>query len=216
MKRTIVELPQINKLLQDLRCHECLSGEGLKLQTPTRYGLAVTIEAVCNACGSLLSSQFTSARNATSPSRPKPFVTNEATVMASLLPGMGPHSFNNFCESLEMPGLHQKTFNNIAKRLYSQNDRLADQVFSTAATFVRREHIRQYALDIGKDDIIDISVSFDGSWLTRGHKSLIGIGCVIDVLTGLILDGHVCSLHCHICAQSGAFVKRETPHRYER
>ncbi|KAK3742326.1 hypothetical protein RRG08_028238 [Elysia crispata] len=129
---------------------------------------------------------------------------------------MGPYSFNNFCESLEMPGLHQKTFNNIAKRLYSQNERLADQVFSTAVTFVRREHIRQYALDVGEEDIIDISVSFDGSWLTRGHKSLIGIGCVIDVLTGLILDGHVCSLHCHICAQSGAFVKRETPHRYER
>ena len=152
-------------------------------------------------------------------SHPKPFVTNKATVitvMASLLSGMGPYSFNNFCESLEMPGLHQKTFNNIAKRLYSQNERLADQVFSTAVTFVRREQIRQYALDVGEEDIIDISVSFDGSWLTRGHKSLIGIVCVIDVLTGLILDGHVCSLHCHICAQSGAFVKRETPHSYER
>ena len=76
------------------------------------------------------------AQNATSPRHPKPFVTNEATVMASLLSGMGPYSFNDFCESLEMPGLHQKTFNNIAKRLYSQNERLADQVFSKAATFV--------------------------------------------------------------------------------
>ncbi|KAK3742327.1 hypothetical protein RRG08_028239 [Elysia crispata] len=66
VKRAIVELPQINKLLQDLRCHECLSDEGLKPQTPTRYGLAVKIEAICNACGSLLSSKFTSARYATS------------------------------------------------------------------------------------------------------------------------------------------------------
>ena len=189
VKRTIVELPQINKLLQDLRCHECLSDEGLKLQTPTRYGLAVKIEAVCNGCGMLLSNQFTSARNATSPSHTKPFVTNKATVTASLLSGMGRYSFNNFYESLEMPGLHQKTFNNIAKRLYSQNERLADQVFSKAATFVRREHIRQYALDVGDEDIIDLSVSFDGSWLTIGHKSLIGIGCVMDILTGLIWMG---------------------------
>ncbi|KAK3728667.1 hypothetical protein RRG08_041851 [Elysia crispata] len=68
---------------------------------------------------------------------------------------MGPYSFNNFCESLEMPGLHQKTFSNIAKRLYSQNERLADQVFSKTATFVRRERIRQSALDVSEEDIID-------------------------------------------------------------
>ncbi|RUS76596.1 hypothetical protein EGW08_015638 [Elysia chlorotica] len=72
-----------------------------------------------------------------SPSHPKPFLTNEAIVMSSLLSGMGPYSLNNFC-------------------------------------------------------------------------------CVIDVLTGLIIDGHVCNLHCHICAQTGAFIRRETPHRYER
>ncbi|RUS81634.1 hypothetical protein EGW08_010597 [Elysia chlorotica] len=75
--------------------------------------------------------------------------------------------------------------------------------FSKAASIVRAEHIKHYHLN-------------DGSWLTRGHKSLIGIGCVIDVLTGLIIDGHVCSLHCHICAQTGAFIRRETPHHYER
>ncbi|KAK3760520.1 hypothetical protein RRG08_022805 [Elysia crispata] len=32
-----------------------------------------------------------------------------------------------------------KTFNTIVKRLYSQNKRLTDKVFSKAATFVRRE-----------------------------------------------------------------------------
>ncbi|KAK3778047.1 hypothetical protein RRG08_004842 [Elysia crispata] len=41
------------------------------------------------------------------------------------------------------------------------------------------------------------------------------IGCVIDVLTGLIIDGHVCSLHCHICARGGEFVREETPQRYQ-
>ncbi|GFR72993.1 hypothetical protein ElyMa_005719700 [Elysia marginata] len=59
-------------------------------------------------------------------------------------------------------------------------------------------------------------MSYVGSWLTRGHKSLIGIGCVIDMVTGLVMDGHVCSLHCHICAKAGAFIQRERPHRYER
>ncbi|GFO11869.1 hypothetical protein PoB_003837400 [Plakobranchus ocellatus] len=115
-----------------------------------------------------------------------------------------------------MPGLHQKTFSTIAKRVYSQNERLAEEVFGQAASIVRQEHIRYYHLQADEDAILDISVSFDGSWLTRGHKSLIGIGCVIDVLTGLIIDGHVLSLHCHVCAQMGDWIKRETPHCYEQ
>ncbi|GFN94321.1 hypothetical protein PoB_002082700 [Plakobranchus ocellatus] len=115
-----------------------------------------------------------------------------------------------------MPGLHQKTFNTIAKRVYSQNERLAEEAFGQAASIVRQEHVLYYHLQAEEDAILNISVSFDGSWLTRGHKSLIGIGCVIDVLTGLIIDGHVLSLHCHVCAQTGASIKRETPHRYEQ
>ncbi|GFU39371.1 uncharacterized protein TNCV_1716441 [Trichonephila clavipes] len=33
--------------------------------------------------------------------------------------------------------------------------------------------------------------SFDGTWLTRGHTSLIGVGCVIDMLTGYVVDSEV-------------------------
>ncbi|GFT21865.1 uncharacterized protein TNCV_3179691 [Trichonephila clavipes] len=39
--------------------------------------------------------------------------------------------------------------------------------------------------------VVDISVSFDGSWLTRGHTSLIGIACVIDILTCYVIDFEV-------------------------
>ncbi|GFS10199.1 hypothetical protein ElyMa_004802300 [Elysia marginata] len=143
-------------------------------------------------------------------------VTNEATVVALLLAGMGPFYFNNFCEYLDMPGLHQKTFNEIAKRFYSRNEILANKFLLKLPLFVRREHIHQYHLYVNNNDIIDISVSFYSSWLKKSHKSLIRIGCVIDVLTGLIIDGHVCSLHCRTCAKSGEFVRRETPQRYRR
>ncbi|GFY01960.1 uncharacterized protein TNCV_5098211 [Trichonephila clavipes] len=36
-------------------------------------------------------------------------------------------------------------------------------------------------------EIEDLSVSFDGTWLTRGH-TFIGVGCVIDMLTGYVVD----------------------------
>ncbi|GFY14923.1 uncharacterized protein TNCV_234731 [Trichonephila clavipes] len=36
--------------------------------------------------------------------------------------------------------------------------------------------------------ITDIDVTFDGTWLTRGHSSQIGVGCEIDLLTGFVMD----------------------------
>ncbi|GFW91065.1 uncharacterized protein TNCV_1759391 [Trichonephila clavipes] len=36
--------------------------------------------------------------------------------------------------------------------------------------------------------ITDIEVTFDGTWLTRGHSSQIGIGSVIYLLTGFVMD----------------------------
>ena len=35
--------------------------------------------------------------------------------------------------------------------------------------------------------------------MTRGHKSLNGIGCVVDVVIGLVIDLAVLSLHCQRC-----------------
>ncbi|GFN74083.1 translationally-controlled tumor protein homolog [Plakobranchus ocellatus] len=45
------------------------------------------------------------------------------------------------------------------------------------------------------DTLLDIAVSYEESWLTRGHTSLIWVGCVIDVLTDLALDAHVMCSH---------------------
>ena len=47
--------------------------------------------------------------------------------------------------------------------------------------------------------LLDIDVSFDGSWLTRGHTSHIGLRAVIDVHTGFVIDFHICSNYCRIC-----------------
>ena len=57
--------------------------------------------------------------------------------------------------------------------------------------------------------LMDIVVSYDGSWLTRGHTSLIGVGCVTDVLTGLVLDAHVMSSYCQACENKKTLQKED-------
>ena len=56
------------------------------------------------------------------------------------------------------------------------------------------------ASSIEADDTIDLTVSYNGSLMTHGHKWQYGIGCVIEVMTGLAIDFQVMSLYCQRCA----------------
>jgi hypothetical protein len=55
--------------------------------------------------------------------------------------------------------------------------------------FISKEN-REQAND---DTVVDIAVSFDGTWAKRGFTSLIGIVFVIALDTGEVLDYHVLS-----------------------
>ena len=53
------------------------------------------------------------------------------------------------------------------------------------------------------ENVRDIYVSYDGSWMTRGHKSYYGYGSVIDLITHLVIDYEVLSVYCHGCTTVG-------------
>ena len=52
----------------------------------------------------------------------------------------------------------------------------------------------------GGAGVVDITISFDGTWHKRGFTSNYGVGIVIDVSTGLVLDFEVLSKYCQACA----------------
>lgn len=62
-----------------------------------------------------------------------------------------------------------------------------------------KEQIRQAYADTDPD-VINISVSFDGTWQKRDLTSHYGIGVCIDVITGLVIDFEVLSSYCHLYA----------------
>ena len=67
------------------------------------------------------------------------------------------------------------------------------RMLDDVATVVCRVY-RDIDPSIGHDDTIDLTVSYDGSWMTLGYKSQYGIGCVVEVITGLVIDLQVMSL----------------------
>ncbi|KAK3770025.1 hypothetical protein RRG08_043187 [Elysia crispata] len=102
-----------------------------------------------------------------------------------------------------------RSFQSQADKLYSNTQKVRDVVFSKAAEIVRKEHAKCDPSVAEPQTLMDIVVSYDGSWLTRGHTSLIGVGCVIHVLTGLVLDAHVMSSYCQSCENKKTLQKED-------
>lgn len=65
--------------------------------------------------------------------------------------------------------------------------------------------------NVNDSEIVNISVSFDGTWLTRGHTSQIGVGCIIDLLTGYVVDYEVLLKRCTECEQAKASLMENSP-----
>lgn len=60
------------------------------------------------------------------------------------------------------------------------------------------------------DGIVKMEVTTDGSWHERGHKSNFGIGAVIEMESGLLLDYEVCSKLCRKCiAKEKALISKK-------
>ena len=100
-----------------------------------------------------------------------------------------------------VPNLNPSTFLKKTKIIYKKADAFRSQQIKKVVELVKKAHCASDNSPV--NGFTDISVSFDGSWLTRGHTSKIGLGCVIDVLTDYVIDYHVMSLHCQVCATIG-------------
>ena len=70
------------------------------------------------------------------------------------------------------------------------------------------------AINRGENPIIDISVSFEGTWQKHGFTSLYGIGICIAVLTGYVVDYAVLSKDCHACKMQEAKNQQCGHHRF--
>ena len=65
-----------------------------------------------------------------------------------------------------------------------------------------RERYGELGIVPDKDDVLDVAVSFDGSWHRPGNSSHNGLGVVIELLTGLPIDFQVLYNFCHQCYKS--------------
>ncbi|KAK7105146.1 uncharacterized protein [Littorina saxatilis] len=211
-QRGVVDFAEVDSMVASLCCPQC-KNKCLSLCTDSRptSGLAVFAQVNCSSCKEPVYEQYLATKFK---SKTKVFDMNRQAVYSSLACGLGATTFRNFCENMDLAGLHHKTFHTHASQLFTQLEGFRKHVFSETVAYVREVHARYCGTTLGVDDTLNIIVSYDGTWLTRGHSSHIGVGCAVDLLTGLCVDAHVMCTYCQVCESTGQKLFQEKPEEY--
>lgn len=192
---TILDLEAVNALIiLHLKCKIC-NGDAEIRRGEREYGLAVKLELVCVNCGDG-SSKWSSPR-VDGQQKINPFTVNVLATRAMQATGNRQTAFNDIFAMMNISrrGLHTKTWQAyVKKKLTPAATLAASKLMSECASSVRDIYA-----ELNVDNPGNIAVSYDGSWMTRGHSSHIGVGTVIELISGLVLDYVVLSNFCAGC-----------------
>ena len=159
--RGVNDFGALDSMIGKLCCPQCLQ-QTLKLRNDLKkpHGLAMHATVYCLTCEEDVpgTSQYLSTKD----DGKKDYTVNQQAVFAALVCGMGAQQLNKFCESMDLPGVHHKTFQRKAEKLYAKMNELEDVVFSETVKYVREVHAKHNGITLSDDDVLDISVSFDG------------------------------------------------------
>ena len=91
-------------------------------------------------------------------------------VAATMDMGVGHAGLTKLCRFLDMVPMSQATHTKHMLAVTCANKCVVTCVLDAAATTVHRVY-REIESSLQEDAIVDLVVSFDGSWMTRVHKS---------------------------------------------
>ncbi|GFV48003.1 uncharacterized protein TNCV_4150891 [Trichonephila clavipes] len=114
----------------------------------------------------------------------------------------GHAALETFSSVLNMPTMDRKTFAKCMHNLFVKNKEVKKKMLEMSRQAAREAHVKVDA-SLKNQEIIDVSVSYDSTWQKRGHTSNLGLGIIIDILSGLVLDFEVLSKYCHNCVVAG-------------
>lgn len=165
----------------------------LDVDTERMYGYSTKLKLFRKSCGKIFSSSFSSTRGNES----NCFDINKKLVEAFLKIGKGHAALEIFSMVVGLHAMDKKTFSYCLHELSEEKEKLKDDVLEFSRNIVYRNHEELRSNE--NEDVIDVVVSYDGTWHKRGHTCLYGIGFAIDILTGLVIDFEILSKYCSKC-----------------
>lgn len=131
-------------------------------------------------------------------------------IYAVMLLGYGYRGVERVCGMISLRHFSRAVYMDYANYLTSKVVENAKSVLEKSRKAVVRFYAEKLDRHPNSDGVLDIDVSFDGTWHTRGHKSLLGASAVIDANTGLVIDYEVFCKSCVICnSKKGLLSKKK-------
>ncbi|GFU38536.1 uncharacterized protein TNCV_3399681 [Trichonephila clavipes] len=186
-----------SELLQKVPCKYCTNCT-LVIKQHHSMGYSTKMKLLCESCHESYGSVFSSFQEEAKNSHD----INSKLVSAFLSIGRGHAALETFSSVLNMPTMDRKTFAKCMHNLSVKNKEVKKKMLEMSRQAAREAHVKVDA-SLTNQEIIDVSVSYDGTWQKRGHTSKLGLGIIIDILSGLVLDFEVLSKYCHNCAVAG-------------
>lgn len=201
-------------LFSGLLCSEC-NEKHVTVDLRECHGFTTKIVVKCQACECVLSQTFSSKRvDSTDGKKSKTaFDINKRMVSTFSKFGRGHAAMELFSIGLGVNSVNSASYFSLQQLIQKENCVFVGKILAEARQRVREAHINENP-DINPDNILNIAVSYDGTWAKRGFRSNYGVGCVIDILTGLIIDYEVLPKYCHACVISERQIGKESPEFY--
>ncbi|XP_041472696.1 uncharacterized protein LOC121421961 [Lytechinus variegatus] len=161
-----------------------------------RVGLCSTLVLSCSVCHQEQAFR-TSSNVAEGPGQSAE--ANRRSVLAASENGLGREALSDFCAILGLPPpVADHSFQTHLAHLSSKSTEVCEQQMSEAAQQLRMSAMEEDS-SIKEGDVVEVAVSFDGTWHRRGHRSNHGVASVISMDTGEVLDFEVLSKICKEC-----------------
>ena len=184
-------------LISQLVCPICKAGPLTLYEQPLGLGTVgfhSQLKVNCATCGDSIARTHTSETLASRAS-----ITNVRAVASARNCGIGFSQLIKLFSGMNVPTpMHLRTYQRIAAKVHQASIIAMQGCFKAAVNKVR-EYYRQQNPTLTEQSVIPISVSYDGSWHRRGHSSHHGVGTVIELETGLVIDTHIMSNFCIGC-----------------
>ena len=196
----IIQQSVLEGLIKKLLCPKCkMPGLSLDFLPENSSGFSAKAKTFCSNCSGFEDKRFFCERGGGSTLATVPFDINIRSILAFRGIGSGFSNIKHWCGIMNMPhclsqGGYTKTLEKI-ESCYLET--FNDISIKSRDAIVKAHH--DIGIEPDKDGVLDISVSFDGSWQRRGHCSHNGVALVIDLVTGFPIDFEVLSNYCNKC-----------------
>ena len=188
----LINRGEMNEILDNCHCSTC----GKQLETEyKRLDMDFQLTGKCEECQS---ENFAIKPQEIKQSKIRP--KTAGLVQSCLDSGIGYAGFKKIVKGTNLDStISNRRFDTYAKELHTGMLDMYEAQKPIMNRAVRRQY-RKEGIHVDEDGMLDVAVSYDGSWLTRGHHSNIGAGFVIDSCTGGVLDYEVKSKKCQKCS----------------